>query len=40
MRSEPSRLDEVLFDFADILPRRGEDFPYEQVQVGEPGKAG
>ena len=40
MRSEPARLDKISLDFAEISPRRGEDFPYEQVQVGEPGKAG
>ena len=40
MRSEPARQVEVSFDFADIQPRRDENFPYERAQVGQLGKAG
>ena len=36
MRSEPARLDEISLDFAEILPRRNENFPYEHEQVGNP----
>ena len=40
MRSEPARLGEISLDFARIAPRRDENFPYEQAQVGRPGKVG
>ena len=29
MRSEPARLGEISLDFAEIPPRRDENFPYE-----------
>ena len=37
MRSEPAGLS---FDFAEIQPRRDENFQYEHAQMGQPGKAG
>ena len=40
MRSEPARLGEVSLDFAEIPPRRDENFPYEHMQVEQPGKPG
>ena len=40
MRSEPARLGEIPLYFADIPPRRDENFPYEQAQVGQTGKTG
>ena len=40
MRSEPARLDGISLDFAGIPPGRDENFPYEHVQVGQPGKTG
>ena len=40
MRSEPARQKEVSLDFAEIQPRRDENFPYELAQVGQPGKVG
>ena len=40
MRSVPALLGGILLDFAGIPPRRDENFPYEQVQVGQPGKVG
>ena len=40
MRSEPARLGEIVLDFAEIPSRRDENFPYENAQVGQPGKAG
>ena len=40
MKSEPARLDEISLDFAEIQPRRDENFLNEHVQVGRPGKAG
>ena len=39
MRSKPAHLVEISLDFADIPPRRDENFPYEHAQVGQPGKA-
>ena len=39
MRSEPARLGGISLDFAGILPGRDEHFPYEHVQVGQPGKS-
>ena len=38
--SEPAHLDEISLNFAEIPPRRDENFPYEQAQIGQPGKAG
>ena len=40
MRSVPALLRGILLDFAGIPPRRDENFPYEHVQVGQPGKVG
>ena len=40
MRSEPARLGGISHDFAGIPPTRDEYFPYEQAQVGQPGKVG
>ena len=40
MRSEPARLGEISLDFAEIPPRRDENFPHEHAQVGQSGKAG
>ena len=40
MRSEPVRPGEISLDFAEIPPRRDENFAYEHVQVGQPGKTG
>ena len=40
MRSEPTRLGEISLDFAEIPPRRDENFPYEHMQVEQPGKPG
>ena len=40
MRSEPTRLGENSLHFAEIPPRRDENFPNEHAQVGQPGKAG
>ena len=40
MRSEPACLGEISPDFAEIQPKRDENFPYEHAQVGQPGKAG
>ena len=40
MRSEPARLGEISLDFAEISPRRDENFPHEHAQVGQSGKAG
>ena len=40
MRSELARLGGISFDFAGIPPRWDENFPYEQAQVGQPGKVG
>ena len=40
MRSEPARLGEISLDFAEIPPKRDENFLYEHMQVGQPSKAG
>ena len=40
MRSEPARLGEISLDFAEIPPRRDKNFPYEHMQVEQPGKPG
>ena len=40
MRSEPARLGDISLDFAEIPPRRDENFPYEHVQVEQLGKLG
>ena len=40
MRSEPARLGEISLDFAEIPPRRDENFPYEHMQEEQPGKPG
>ena len=40
MRSEPARLSGISLDFGGIPPKRDENFPYEQAQVGQPGKVG
>ena len=40
MRSEPARLSEISLDFGEITPTRDENFPYEHVEVDQPGRAG
>ena len=40
MRSEPACLGEISPDFAEIPPRRDENFPYEYAQVGQASNAG
>ena len=40
MRSEPDLLGGNSLDFAEIPPRRDENFPYEHAQAGQPGKVG
>ena len=40
MRSEPTCLGGISLDFAGIPPKWDENFPYEQAQVGHPGKVG
>ena len=40
MKSEPARLGGISHDFAGIPPTSDENFPYEYVQVGQPGKLG
>ena len=40
MRIEPARLGGISLDFARILPRWDENFPYEHAQVSKPGKMG
>ena len=40
MKSEPACLGGISLDFAGIPPRRAENFPYENSQVGQPGKVG
>ena len=40
MRIERARRGEISLDFAEIPPRRDENFLYKHVQVGQPGKAG
>ena len=40
MRREPAHLGEISLDLAEIPPRRDENFPNEQTQVGQPGKVG
>ena len=40
MRSEPARPGEISLDFAEISPRRDEDFQYEHAQVGQLCRAG
>ena len=40
MRGEPARLGGISLDFAGIPPRIDENFPYNHVQVGQPGKVG
>ena len=40
MRGEPARLGEISLDFAEIPPKRDENFLYEHMQVGQPSKAG
>ena len=40
MRREPARPGEFSLDFAEIPPRRDENFPYQHAQMGQPGKAG
>ena len=37
MRSEPGG---ISLDFARIPPRWDKNFPFEQAQVGQPGKVG
>ena len=39
MRSESAHLG-ISLDFAGILPRRDENFPYEHAEVGQSGKVG
>ena len=39
MRSEPARLGGISLDLAGVPARWSENFPYEQAQVGQPGKA-
>ena len=38
MRSEPAHLRELSLHFAEMPPRQDESFPYEHVQVNQPGK--
>ena len=38
MRSASVRPGEISLDFAEIPPRRVENFPYEHAKVGQPGK--
>ena len=40
MRSEPARLGAISLDFARIPPSWDENFSYEHMQVGQPGKVG
>ena len=40
MRSEPACLGGTSLDFDGTTPRRDENFPYEHVQGGQPGKVG
>ena len=40
MRSELAHLSGTSLDFAEIPPRWNENFPYEYVQVGQPGNVG
>ena len=40
MRSEPARLGGISLHFVGIPPKRDENFPYEHVQVVQPGKVG
>ena len=40
MRSEPARPGGISLEFAGILPKWDENFPYEHAQVGQPGKVG
>ena len=40
MRSEPGCLGGISLDFDGIPPRWDENFLYEHVQVGHPGKVG
>ena len=40
MRSQRACLGEISLDFAEIPPRRDENFPYEHAQVGQTGKVG
>ena len=40
MRTEPACLGGISLDLAGISPRQDENFPYEHVQVGQPGKVG
>ena len=35
-----ARLGEISLDFAGILPKGDENFPYEHAQVVQPGKVG
>ena len=40
MRREAACLGEISLGFAEIPPKRDENFPNEQTQVGHPGKVG
>ena len=40
MRREPAHLGAISLDFVGISLRQNENFPYEHVQVGQPGKVG
>ena len=40
MRSEPAHICVISLDFAGIPPKWDQNFPYEQEQVGQPGKVG
>ena len=40
MRSEPARRGFISLDFTGIPSRRDENFLYEHVEVGKPGKVG
>ena len=40
MRSELARLGGISLDFAGIPPSWDENWSYEHVQVGQPGKVG
>ena len=40
MRSEPAYLGGISLDFVGIPPRRDQNFPNEQAQVGQPANVG
>ena len=40
MKSEPTCLGDISFDFAGTSPRWDENFTHQHVQVVQPGKVG